>query len=703
MRRLAAILLLILSCSAVSAQEKTEELEAAKVWSHSRREDMKMPQMGLQRLDSTLLHRAPAFMGETDIIKVLQMMPGVQAPSEGSAGFSVRGGLVDQNLIMLDGAPMYNAGHFLGFLSMFNNDILRSVSLYKGDFPAQYGGRMSSVLETTTKDGDLHSFRGNASLGIVSSKIMVEGPIVRDRLSFCASARGSFFDVLFPMIRKIPPRSALHFYDANAKLTWVASDRDRLSLSAFMGGDKFGSSLEQYGMNVMDFRFRSQVASLRWSHAFSPRLHSNVTLYHSKSIFDLDCDYNFAIFDYQSFIRESGIRTGLTWISSDRNTLEAGVQLPLIRVNSGDCIPKGDNIAITEMHIAPNFAIQPSIYVQDKYDLGWMTVRAGLRLSEYTSMGPTDQNYYDPVTHRKTETRFFGYGKPIQTYWGLEPRLSVAVPAGADGSFKASYTRCFQYIQQAIVSTSGSPVDVWLPASPTIRPQISDQFSIGYDRLFMGNALRASVELFYKDNSNTLDFVENTGVIFDRPDRESFLRFGSSDTYGAEFMLSYDFRKLNGWIGYTYSHATYRIPEINGGRPYASPVNHDHSINLLLSYELGRRVSASMYWVFYSGAPTTYPVSRYPLGGSYAPIFTSRNEKRLPDYHRMDLSLSCKTRGRLENKRWSGEWTFSVYNAYSRHNVWSMVYSYSQHDDKPRAVKMYLFPILPSFAYNIIF
>lgn len=318
-------------------------------------------------------------------------------------------------------------------------------------------------------------------------------------------------------------------------------------------------------------------------------------------------------------------------------------------------------------------------------------------------MGMTDQHYYDPVTHKESEVRYFGFWEPIQTYWGLEPRLSVSVPTGAASSVKASYTRVRQYFQQALVSTSGSPLDVWLPASPTIKPQVSDQFTAGYYRNFLDKKVESSVELFYKDNKNTLDFVENTGVILDRADREAFLRFGRSYAYGAEFMLKYDLGKWNGWLGYTFSKAIYVIPEINGGLPYASPVNHEHSVNLLICHTFSRRVSASAGWVFYSGAPTTYPVSRFSVGDSYAPVFTSRNEGRLPDYHRLDLSLTMKTKRRAENLRWSGEWVFSLYNAYSRHNVWSVVYSLSQYEDKPRAAKLYLFPILPSISYNLMF
>ena len=318
-------------------------------------------------------------------------------------------------------------------------------------------------------------------------------------------------------------------------------------------------------------------------------------------------------------------------------------------------------------------------------------------------MGMTDQRYYDPVTHQQTAVRYFGFGEPIQTYWGLEPRLSVSVALNGASSVKASYTRVYQYFQQALVSTSGSPLDVWLPASPTVKPQISDQFSLGYYRNFLDNAVEASAELFYKNNKNTLDFVENTGVILDRPDREAFLRFGKSYAYGAELMARYHFEKWSGWLGYTYSKAMYVIPEINEGKPYASPVNHDHSVNFLLSYAFSQRFAASAAWVCYSGAPMTFPVSRFAIGDSYAPVFTARNEGRLPAYHRLDLSISLKTRERVENRRWSGEWNFSLYNAYSRHNVWSVAYSYNRYEDKPRAAKIYLFPILPSVSYNIQF
>ena len=676
MRRRLAILIAFLSlCSGLSHAQtdslsaRIDRLDAAIVISGSAAERLTRPQTGLEALNTLTVRKVPALLGEQDIIKVIQLLPGVQSPSEGATGFSVRGGQVDQNLLLLDGAPIYCSGHVFGFLSMFNNDILGQTELYKGNFPARYGGRISSVLEANTRDGNLERRSGSATLGLVASKIHLEGPIVPDKLSYSVSARRSLVDLLFPLIQKLPSGSTLRFFDVNAKLSWYASERDRLSLNAFSGGDKIGTALLQYGLNRSTFDYANRAVSLRWRHDFSPDLQSNVTLYYSRYGFGLQADYNHAVFDYTSVVREAGLRAELAWRIGERNALEAGFHLPFVQIHSGDLVPGTGNVSINELHIAPNRAIQPSLHVENTSALGPATLRYGLRLSEYSS--------------------------PDVTYWGLEPRVSTSLRLGSSASLKAAYTRSRQYFQQALVSTTGSPVDAWLAASPVVKPQISDQYTLGYYQFFFQDALEVSCELFYKDNRNTPDFVENMESIIDNPDREAFLRFGRSYAYGAEFLLRYERGPWSGWLGYTFSKAIYDIPEINGGKPYASPVNHEHSVDFFLSYEISPKLTASATWVYASGAPTTYPVSRYAIGGSFAPIFAGRNEGRLPDYHRLDLSLTWKTK--------AGAWDFSLYNAYSRHNVWYIAYSYSQADDKPRAAKVYLFPILPSVSYSFRF
>ena len=682
MRRLLTLTCLLPLCCAISfAQTDTlstrvDRLDAAVVVSGAAAERLAQPQTGLESLDPGMLRHIPALLGERDIIKVIQLLPGVQAPSEGASGFSVRGGQVDQNLVLLDGAPLYCTGHFFGFVSMFNDDVLGWTELYKGDFPARFGGRLSSVLDVSTRDGSMLEPYGDVTLGLIASKIHLEGPFIKDRLSYSLSARRSLLDMVIPFIQQLPEQSALRFYDVNAKLSWKPSERDRVSLNAFAGGDGIGAALEQYGLERMNFDYGNKAVSLRWKHSFSPSLQSDLALYRSHYSIGLGASYNYAIFRYEAAVRETGLRGALVWQAAPGHSLEAGFQLPFVRIDSGDFVPRPGNITMSEMHIPPDYAIQPNLYLEHAAGLGPLTLRYGLRLSGYTSLNREDW-------------------QPIQTYRGLEPRASLSARLGPRASLKAAYSRSRQYFQQALVSISGSPIDVWMAASPVVKPQISDQYTLGYYQFFGQDALEASCELFFKNNRNTADFVENSGFVLDQPDREAYLRFGRSYAYGAELMLRYGRGPWSGWLGYTWSRAIYDIPEINGGKPYASPVNHEHSVDLFLSYEISQRLTASATWTYASGSPTTYPVSRYPLGGSFAPVYSTRNEGRLPDYHRLDLSLTLKTE--------RGAWDFSLYNAYSRHNVWSIAYSYSQLDDKPRAAKIYLFPILPSISYTCRF
>ena len=681
-----------------------ETLEAATVFSKSKRDELKIPQMGLERVDATIVKKLPALMGETDIIRVIQMMPGVQTPSEGATGFSVRGGGIDQNLILIDGAPVYNSGHFLGFLSMFNSDAIRSAELYKGDFPASYGGRISSVLDIDTKDGNQHRFGGSASIGLITSKVFVEGPIIPEKLSFMATARRTYLDLFFPLLGdNLPDNTQMFFYDLNAKLSWIAGENDRLYLSAFSGQDVFGLSMEEFDMGKMKFGFRNNTQSLRWNHVWKPGLTSDVTLYNSLYRNTLGGDISEAQFDYVQGIRETGLRAGWTWRLDERNTLKAGLGLAYFSLAPGECTPKGGTTIVNNVKMPEAFAVQPSAYLQNEQKLGPLTLRYGLRFTSFSSLGGTTQKYFDPDTHELTETVEVEKGKVIQTYNALEPRVSASLPLTDDLSLKAAYSRTAQFLQQARVSITGSPVDTWFTASPNTKPQYSDQFSLGVNTLFADQALELSLEGFYKKSRNAIDFVENAGIVIDNPDREGLLRTGKGWSYGAELMLKYDFAKWSGWLSYTWSKAWYDIPGLNGGRKYRSPLNHEHAVNFVLTYDFTKRLSASAEWVFYSGAPTTYPVGRYAYKGTWVPVYSNRNEDTLPDYHRADLSLTWRTRGRVQEKRFSGEWNLSLYNAYSRHNAWSIAFNYDRKEDRAQALKVYLFTIIPSISYNIQF
>lgn len=684
-------------------EEDNAQIEAATIFSRSKREEIKLPQMGKQVVDGALARKLPALMGEADIIRVIQMMPGVQSSSEGATGFSVRGGGVDQNLILMDGAPLYNAGHFLGFLSMFNGDAIKNVELYKGDFPSRYGGRMASVLDVSTVDGNVNSFGGNASIGLITSKIFVEGPIVKSKAGFMFAARRTYLDVFFPFLSKsLSENTSMYFYDMNAKLHWEMNPSNRLYLSAFSGYDVFGMSLEDFELDEMRFDCRNMTETLRWNHVFSPKLFSNVTLYNTRFDSGVGCDMTDVSFDYKQHIREYGLKMSGSWYLNPSNTVEFGLNLAGYTIRPGETIPKAGSL-VQRVVMPYSYAIQPALFVQNEQKLGPVTLRYGLRFSTFTSLGETVQRYFDPVSHALTDSVHFASGKPIQSYHGLEPRLSLSWAINRDMSVKASYTRTYQYIQQAIVSVSGSGIDTWFTASPNVKPQISDQFSAGVNRLFADEALQLSLEGFYKNNKNTIDFCDNPGIVVDNADREGLLRFGRSYAYGAELMLKYDFTKWNGWVSYTWSKAFYDIPEINGGKPYRSPLNHEHAVNFVLTYEFNRKLSASADWVFYSGAPTTYPVGRFRYKDTYALIYSTRNEDSLPDYHRLDLSLTWRTAGRAQNKRFSGEWNASFYNAYSRHNAWSMAFGYNRAENRTEVRKVYLFTVIPSISYNIQF
>ena len=417
----------------------------------------------------------------------------------------------------------------------------------------------------------------------------------------------------------------------------------------------------------------------------------------------MDCEMSSTSFDYLTAIRETGLKTGITWYINPSNTVQAGFNAAYYRMDPGDVNPSDDESIVQALHMPKSYAVMPAFYAQNEQKIGKLTMRYGFRLASFSTIGEAVQRYYDPATHEMTKMRYFPVLKPIKTYWGLEPRISASFSVTPDFSLKAAYSRSFQYIQQVPISISGSPVDAWFMASPNTKPQCSDQFSAGLNALFADQALELSVEAFYKNNKNTMDFKENPGFVFDDVDREGLLRFGKSYSFGTELMLRYDFDRLGGWLSYTWSRAMYDIPELNGGKPYRSPLNHEHAVNFVLSYDISRRVEVSSDWVFYSGAPTTFPTGRFYYGGSYTSIYASRNEDSMPNYHRMDLSLTLKSRRRAEGKPWGSEWNFSFYNVYARHNAWSVAFLYSRKEDRPMAMKVYLFSIIPSVSYNVYF
>lgn len=677
-------------------------LEGATVFSRTKKEALTLPQMGMQQVDVALVKKLPALMGETDIIRVIQMMPGVQSPSEGSTGFSVRGGGVDQNLVLMDGAPVYNSGHFMGFLSMFNGDVVKNVRLYKGDFPSQFGGKTASVLDVTTIDGNNRKFGGSMSVGLLTSKIALEGPIVPGKLSFSVAARRSYLDLFFPFIKDLPEGTGLAFYDINAKLSWIINDNNRLSVGAFSSDDRLSFGLEELGVHAMDFDDRNNTQSLRWSHVFSPSFTSVLTFYNSIYGGSVKCDMDDCPFKWRKDLNETGIRNNYVWHAGQNNTLSFGWETAYYFLNPSECHPVGESVVVDVVSPSSR-AISPALYVENEQKLGRLNLRYGLRLSSFSKIGKGEQLYYDPETFERTDSLHFGPGKAIKTYWGLDPRLSISYQTGENTSLKAAYSRSHQYIEQASISSAGGVMDTWFCASPNIKPQISDQVSLGVNHNILDEAVELSAETFYKYNRNTIDLKDNPGLVIIESDPEGMLRSGTSTAYGVELMAKYEFAKVSGWLSYTWTKSMFDIPTINGGVPYRSPLNHEHAVNFVSTWDISRRVSASATWLYYSGAPTTFPVGKFKFGSTYVPIYSSRNEDSMPDYHRADLSLTLRSRRRVEEKPWSGEWCFSVYNLYARHNAWTVSYGYNPTEDRMDSYKVYLFTILPSVSFNLKF
>ncbi|WP_066632370.1 TonB-dependent receptor [Labilibacter marinus] len=676
--------------------EETESINEVVVTSEKIDAHVRDAQMSVQKLQSKDIKAIPALMGEVDVIKVLQLMPGVQATSEGSSGFSVRGGNPDQNLILLDEATVYNAGHMLGFFSVFNNDAVKDVKLYKGDIPAEYGGRLASLVDVRMKDGNKKKFSGTGGIGLISSRLTLEGPIIEDRTSFIVSGRRTYADLFLPLSSDESIRdNKLYFYDINAKLNHEINNNNRVYLSMYMGRDVFKEEFSK-----MDFGNKTYTA--RWNHVYNPKLFSNLTFVHSNYDYSLGTNEESSGFKWVSKLQDYSLKLDYNYYLNPNITLDFGVQSIFHKIKPGTANGTGEDPVYDKVEVPDAHALEHAAYVGNTHKLGSrMTLKYGLRFTAFQNIGPGtfyefDEDY-EPVEEKKYES-----GDIFNTYAGIEPRVAMAYMLNESSSVKGSYSRTRQYMHLASNSTSGTPLDVWFLSSPNIKPQISDQFSVGYFKNMFGNSIETSVELFYKDMQNTIDFKDHPQLLLNDK-LEGELRVGKSWAYGAEFLVKLKREDYSGWVSYTYSKSYRKIPGIVNGEAYLSPYNHDHDIAIVLNRKLGKRGQLSMNWVYTSGAPFTKPVGRMHVGGDVIPIYSSRNEAKMPDYHRMDVSYTLKGKNK-KMRRWEGEWNFSVYNIYGRKNAWSIYYD--QGDENSNIItpkKTYLFQFIPSVTYNFKF
>jgi hypothetical protein len=658
-------------------------------------ENVRSAEMSVVKLDIKTIRAVPSLLGEVDLVKVIQLLPGVLSASEGSTGFSVRGGSSDQNLIMLDEATVYNASHLMGFFSVFNNDAVKNVTLYKGDIPAAYGGRLSSLLDVQMKDGNSRKIGVTGSVGTISSKLTIEGPVIRDRTTFLVAGRRTYADLFLPFSTdKNVRNNKLYFYDLNIKLSHIINQKNRLFLSGYAGRDVFKNKYSGIG-------FGNTTASLRWNHLLSPKLFSNLSLIFSEYNYEIGTpDNEPTSFRWDSRLRDYSLRYDFTHFVSGNHKLRYGISTMFHQFYPGSVKGTGSNSLYTDFILPSGYALEHSFYISDDFTVtDKLSLSYGLRLTAFQNIGPATIYNYDS-SHNPADSTVYRSWKVFRTYFRPEPRLTLTRMFNNQSSFKASYAHTAQFVTLAQNSTAGTPLNIWFPATPNVKPQVSDQFSAGYFRNFNKNLYEASVEVYYKKINDLIDFRDHA-ELFLNPYLEGELRIGHGYSYGVETLIRKNEGRLTGWISYTWSRSFRLVPEINEGKRYCSPYDKPHSVNVVASYEITRRLVASATWVYATGIPVTFPTGRAVIGNAIIPVYSDRNAYRMPDYHRLDLSLTIKSRS---DRKWHSEWNFSVYNAYNRHNAWAINFVSDQTDpNKTYAEKTYLFSIIPAITYNIRF
>lgn len=681
----------------VSLRPENMQLGEVVVKSERFNEEIAKAQMSVSKLNIKQVKQIPAFMGEVDIIKAIQLLPGVQATSEGGSGFSVRGGGPDQNLIILDEAVVYNPSHLLGFFSVFNNDAVKSLELYKGDIPARYGGRLSSVLDVRMNDGNATSYHGQGGVGTISSRLTVEGPIQKNKSSFILAGRRTYADLFLALSSdENIKNNTLYFYDLNLKANYILDDKNRFFVTAYNGKDVFGNDFFNLGWG-------NTTATVRWNHLFSKALFSNFSFIYSRFNYQLGVPEGRPnAFDWLADMEDLSLKADLTWFANDKMSLRFGSQLTNHRFQPGEAGGVGEQTPFNIVKMPVGHALEAAVYVSSEHKVSQrMTVDYGLRFSLFSNYGPAtvfafDENFmkYDSAIYSKND--FYN------TYTAFEPRISAAYAINEYTSIKAAYTRNVQYIHLAQNSTGGTPLDIWFPSSPNVKPQKGDQFSAGVFHNIAKYKVETSLEAFYKINHNAIDFKDFAELLLNEY-LEGELRFGEARSYGLEALVRLTEGKLTGWVGYTWSRTLREIPEINKGMVYPAAYDRPHDISVVASYQVNNNFSFGANWVYSTGAPVTFPTGRFVIGNTIAPVYSARNAYRLPDYHRLDVSVTYVPTAKNKRK-WSGEWNLSVYNAYYRKNPW--VINFVNDPATPNvtyAEMTYLFGIVPALTYNFKF
>ena len=681
----------------VKLYTESERLSEVEVTSERKDRNVTAMAMSVQTLDMITIKKIPALMGEVDVIKSITLLPGVVSASEGSSGYSVRGGATDHNLILLDGAPIYNASHFLGFFSVFNNDVVKDATLYKGDIPANFGGRLSSVLDVAVKDEMPKRFGIEGGIGLVTSHLMLETPLFDHKTSVLLAGRRTYAGLVLPFLGEDLNKSKINFYDVNAKVTQSLGKNDRLFLSFYHGHDEF--NMQQ----MIGLGYGNTSATLRWSHIFSDRLTSNLSLIGSRYRYSIDLNYSPYDFSIKAGTDAASLNYDFAMHWNERHTSKFGLVTGIQSYLQGEVDDRGGALSqylqVDQSKSVARKGLEHAVYFTHDYTpTPRFTLRAGMRLSCFQNIGAEDFYVVDPASYMVVDTVHYGKGEIFNTEINPEPRVAAMYQLDEHSSIKASYSRTVQYAQVASSATGGLPFDVWYPVSPNVKPQKCDQFAIGYFRNFMNDGLETSVEVYYKNMKNVIDFKDNA-ITYGYLLLDGELRTGKGRSYGVEFLVRKNVGKFTGWISYTYSRTFRTIQDISHGQEYRSPYDRPHNFVIVANYDVTKRISLAANWIYNTGQPVTFPCGQYTINGmTYAVYNGYRNQSRYPDYHRLDLSFTCKL-GKLDNRRWQHEINLSVYNAYARHNTWAITFDQAS-DGSMITKNMYLFSVVPSISYN---
>jgi len=692
----------------MSGDEKL--LQTVEVVAEKENKNVTNLETGVERMDAKKIKEIPQFMGEVDIIRSIQLLPGVSTVGEGATGFNVRGGNIDQNLILLDEATVFNSSHLFGFFSIFNADAVKDLTLYKGGVPARYGGRLSSVLDVRQNEGNIKKFGGTAGIGLVSSRLMLEGPIIKDKMSFMVAGRRSYGDIFAPIFNEDLRGDQLFFYDLNAKLNYKIDDNNRIFASGYFGKDKF-----KFGDDFA-FSWGNTTATLRWNHLFGPKLFSNFTAVYSDYDYSLGVPTGVNAFNWEAGIQNTNLKADFTYFPNPRNTVQFGVNGTLYKFSPGMAEGIGSESIFNLIAVQEQNATELAAYISNEQQItDQFSVEYGVRYSHFINTGKRDVYLYDgDVLSDETliDTVSYGSGERIADYGGLEPRLALNYTFSPRSSVKASYNRMRQYVQLVSNTTAATPVDIWMPAGEYIDPAIADQVSLGYFRNFKDNVYQASIEVYYKDYQNLLDYKNNAELLLN-DNLETELLQGKGRAYGLELQVEKVKGKLTGWISYTLSRSELQVDEINLGEYYPSNYDKTHDITVVANYKLNDKWSFGGNFTYMTGRPITYPDSRYVYEGIAVPNYTNRNGARTPDYHRLDLSAtlnSQKKAGKVffffdRPDVWESSWTFSLYNAYGRRNPYSVFFR--QDEDNPAQTDAYRLSIfgsvIPGITWNLKF